>query len=156
MAEQNINFKKTFLVVGSAGVGKTSFIDRVSGKIFDKKYIPTIGIQKSSPIRFGLHEFNFIEKSGQELYGEMPICDNLDGAIVMFDIHSKISYKEIPYFIRKITSKYGKIPIVVCGNKLDQTATPRKVAKKDQYYFEISSKSSKNYDKIFEKLVKNK
>ena len=53
--------------------------------------------------------------------------------------------------MNKLKKKY-----VVCGNKLDQTAIPRKVEKNDEYYFEISSKSSKNYDKIFEKLVKNK
>ena len=153
MASQIIDSKKTILVVGSGGVGKTSFINNVAGKRFDRKYIPTIGVQKSTPIIFGLYEFHFIEKPGQELYGEMPIYDNIDGAIVMFDIHSNISYKDIPYFIRKIKSEYGEIPIVICGNKLDQTATQRKVQKNDLVYFEISSKSLDNYDKIFEKLV---
>ena len=152
MASQSINSKKTIVVVGCGGVGKTSFINRVSGKLFDRKYQPTIGVQKSNPTIFGLHEWTFIEQPGQELYREMPVYD-IDGAILMFDIHSKTSYKEIPSFIKRIKSAYGQIPMVICGNKLDQTTTQRKVPKNDNVYTEISSKSVDHYEKIFEKLV---
>ena len=42
--------KKTILVVGGSGVGKTSFINKVSNKPFDRIYNPTIGTNKSFTI----------------------------------------------------------------------------------------------------------
>ena len=142
--------KKTILVVGGSGVGKTSFINKVSNKPFDRIYNPTIGTNKSAPIIFNQYELVFLEISGEEY----PDYLYLDGAIVMFDIHSEISYNQIPYFIRKIRNKYGAIPTAICGNKLDFDETQRKIKKNDQIYLEISSKSSSNYDKILEKLFR--
>ena len=146
--------KKTILIVGSGGVGKTSFINRVSNKPFDRRYNPTIGTNKSAPIIFNQYELNILDSSGQEFWNEIPKYDGIDGAIVMFDIHSSLSYRAIPDYIRNIRETQGQIPIVICGNKLDVTTTIRKIPKNDRVYLEISSKSSINYDKIFEKLFK--
>ncbi|KAL3939757.1 MAG: hypothetical protein SGARI_001253, partial [Bacillariaceae sp.] len=76
--------------------------------------------------------------------------------ILMFDLDSRVTYKNIPNHHRDVTTKVGKtIPIVVCGNKVDleirkvkskQITFPRK---KSLQYYDISAKSRKNFEKPF-------
>lgn len=69
------------------------------------------------------------------------------GVILLFDLTSRITYKNLPNLYRDITRICGNIPIVICGNKLD-LHNKRKIPKekitypkkKNLPYFEISIK----------------
>ena len=52
---------------------------------------------------FVLHEFVFV---GQ--------C-----AVIMFDVTSRVTYKNVPNWHRDLTRVCENIPIVLCGNKVD-------------------------------------
>lgn len=83
----------------------------------------------------------------------------------MFDVTSRVTYKNVPNWHRDLVRVCENIPIVLCGNKVD--IKDRKVKakavlfhrKKNLHYFEISAKSNYNFEKPFlwiaRKLIAN-
>jgi GTP-binding nuclear protein Ran len=85
--------------------------------------------------------------------------------IIMFDVTSRITYKNVPNWHRDLERVCENIPIVLCGNKVDvkerkvKTGSVTFHRKKNLQYFEISAKSNYNFEKPFlwlgKKLVGN-
>jgi len=83
----------------------------------------------------------------------------------MFDVTSRITYKNVPNWHRDLERVCENIPIVLCGNKVDVKERKVKTGavtfhrKKNLQYFEISAKSNYNFEKPFlwlaRKLVGN-
>ena len=73
----------------------------------------------------------------------------------MFDVTSRITYKNVPIYYQDIVRVCENIPIVLCGNKVD--IKDRKVKakaitfhrKKNLQYYDISAKSNYNFEKPF-------
>lgn len=73
----------------------------------------------------------------------------------MFDVTSRITYKNVPNWHRDLVRVCEGIPIVLCGNKID--IKDRKVKaknitfhrKKNLQYYDISAKSNYNFEKPF-------
>lgn len=73
----------------------------------------------------------------------------------MFDVTSRITYKNVPNWHRDLVRVCENIPIVLCGNKID--VKDRKVKakqitfhrKKNLQYFDISAKSNYQFEKPF-------
>ena len=73
----------------------------------------------------------------------------------MFDVTSRITYKNVPNWHRDLTRVCDNIPVVLCGNKID--IKDRKVKaknitfhrKKNLQYYDISAKSNYNFEKPF-------
>lgn len=73
----------------------------------------------------------------------------------MFDVTSRITYKNVPNWYRDLTRVCENIPIVLVGNKVD--IKERKVKakqvtfhrKKNLPYYDISAKSNYHFDKPF-------
>jgi len=71
-----------------------------------------------------------------------------------------MTYKNVPCWFRDVTRVCEKIPIVICGNKVD--VKNRQVAaktitfhrKKNIQYYEISVRSNYNYEKPFIYLLR--
>ncbi len=153
-------------IIGSGGVGKTSFIKRHTNAEFIKQYNPTIGIDNSNNINFNTNLgeniiFNCIDKPGQEFTTDFSILSDIDCAIIMFDVTSRLTYYSLEreYNILKRYCK-NDIPIVLCGNKVD--IKNRKVKNdnisfhhdKNMKYYDISVKSNYNYEKPFSYFIK--
>jgi len=76
-------------------------------------------------------------------------------AIIMFDVTSRITYKNVPNWHRDLVRVCEMIPIVLVGNKVD--VKERKVKakqitfhrKKNLQYYDISAKSNYNFEKPF-------
>ncbi|KAJ1917515.1 GTP-binding nuclear protein gsp1/Ran [Mycoemilia scoparia] len=148
------------VLVGDGGTGKTTFVKRhISGE-FEKKYIATIGVEVH-PLKFqttaGPIIFNTWDTAGQEKFGGLRDGYYIHGqcAIIMFDVASRITYKNVPNWHRDLTRVCDNIPIVLCGNKVD--IKERKVKaktitfhrKKNLQYYDISAKSNYNFEKPF-------
>merc|ERR1712128_183826 len=77
------------------------------------------------------------------------------GANIMFDVTSRITYKNVPNWHRDLVRVCENIPIVLVGNKVD--VKERKVKakqitfhrKKNLQYYDISTKSNYNFEKPF-------
>ena len=127
---------------------------------------------------FGTICFNVWDTAGQEKFGGLRDGYYIQGqcGIIMFDVTSRITYKNVPNWHRDLERVCENIPIVLCGNKVDvkvwhllvrrrpvvdiqhlSTSQERKVKtgnvtfhrKKNIQYFEISAKSNYNFEKPF-------
>merc|ERR1711939_659842 len=158
------------LLVGDGGVGKTTFVKRhVTGE-FEKKYVATIGVEVH-PLPFDTNRgricFNVWDTAGQEKFGGLRDGYYIQGqcAIIMFDVTSRITYKNVPNWHRDLVRVCENIPIVLVGNKVDVKERKVKVKqinfhrKKNLGYYDISAKSNYNFEKPFlwlaRKLVGN-
>jgi GTP-binding nuclear protein Ran len=158
MATEPVTFK--LVLVGDGGVGKTTFVKRHLTGEFEKKYVATLGVEVH-PLAFttnlGPITFNVWDTAGQEKFGGLRDGYYIQGqcAIIMFDVTSRITYKNVPTWHKDLVRVCENIPIVLCGNKVD--IKDRKVKakaitfhrKKNLQYYDISAKSNYNFEKPF-------
>ena len=96
------------IMLGDGGVGKTSLVKRHATDEFDTRYIPTVGVDVV-PLTFNTQHqcvfFNCWDTGGSEKYGGMRDGYYLgsDAAIIVFDITSRVSYREIPNWHRDVS-----------------------------------------------------
>ncbi|KAJ1859283.1 GTP-binding nuclear protein gsp1/Ran [Coemansia sp. RSA 2131] len=152
--------KFKLVLVGDGGTGKTTFVKRHLSGEFEKRYIATIGVEVH-PLLFtttkGKILFNTWDTAGQEKFGGLRDGYYIQGqcAIIMFDVTSRITYKNVPNWHRDLVRVCDNVPIVLCGNKVD--IKERKVKaktitfhrKKNLQYYDISAKSNYNFEKPF-------
>jgi len=168
MATEGPTFK--LVLVGDGGTGKTTFVKRHLTGEFEKKYIATLGVEVH-PLGFttnlGKITFDVWDTAGQEKFGGLRDGYYINGhaGIIMFDVTSRITYKNVPNWHRDLVRVCENIPIVLTGNKVD--VKERKVKaktitfhrKKNLQYYDISAKSNYNFEKPFlwlaRKLVGN-
>lgn len=112
------------VLVGDGGTGKTTFVKRHLTGEFEKKYVATLGVEVH-PLVFhtnrGAIRFNVWDTAGQEKFGGLRDGYYIQGqcAIIMFDVTSRVTYKNVPNWHRDLVRVCENIPIVLCGNKVD-------------------------------------
>ena len=153
------------ILVGDGGTGKTTFVKRHLTGEFEKRYVATIGVEVH-PLTFttnvGKICFQCWDTAGQEKFGGLRDGYYIDGncAIIMFDVTSRNTYKNVPNWHRDITRVCDNIPIVLVGNKVDCADRQVKAKmitfhrKKGLQYYDISAKSNYNFEKPFLWLAK--
>ena len=157
------------LIVGYKGVGKRSFVESISGKEFprDNTYSPVITPIVMNTV-YGPIKFNIWNMPPAQLgYGSLHdgYYINADGAIIMFDLASLMTYRYVGNYHRDITRACGgDIPVVVCGNNAHDKDRKVKAGqirfhhKKRQEgctidYLDLSNESNRKYAKPFHLLV---
>ncbi|CAL6326969.1 unnamed protein product [Bathycoccus prasinos] len=136
------------VLVGDGGTGKTTFVKRHLTGEFEKKYLPTVGVAVH-PLDFNTNcgpiRFDCWDTAGQEKFGGLRDGYYIHGqcAIIMFDVTSRTTYKNVPTWHRDITRVCEDIPIVLCGNKVDVRN------RQNLQYYELSAKSNYNFEKPF-------
>lgn len=77
---------------------------------------PLVFYTNRGPIRF-----NCWDTAGQEKFGGLRDGYYIQGqcAIIMFDVTSRVTYKNVPNWHRDLVRVCENIPIVLCGNKVD-------------------------------------
>ena len=153
------------ILIGDGGVGKTTFVKRHLTGEFEKKYVATLGVEVH-PLDFhttrGTLTFNCWDTAGQEKFGGLRDGYYIQGqcAIIMFDVTSRITYKNVPNWYRDLVRVCENIPIVLCGNKVeikDRKVKAKQITfhrKKNLQYYDISAKSNYQFEKPFLWLAK--
>ena len=148
------------LLVGDGGVGKTTYVKRHLTGEFERRYVATLGVEVH-PLNFHTNRgpicFNVWDTAGQEKFGGLRDGYYIQGqcAIIMFDVTSRITYKNVPNWHRDLTRVCEAIPIVLVGNKCevkDRKVKARQITfhrKKNLQYYDISAKSNYNFEKPF-------
>jgi len=163
MAKQPYEFK--LILVGDGGTGKTTFVRRHKTGEFERKYLPTMGVEVHTLKFFttqGEVTFNVWDTAGQEKFGGLRDGYYIQGqcAIIMFDVTARETYKNVPNWHKDLVRVCENIPIVLCGNKVDvkdRKVKPGQVVfhrKKNLQYYDISAKSNYNYEKPFVSLAR--
>jgi GTP-binding nuclear protein Ran len=148
------------VLVGDGGVGKTTFVKRHLTGEFEKKYVATQGAEVR-PLPFstsyGNIRFNVWDTAGQEKFAGLRDGYYVESqaAIIMFDVTSRVTYKNVPNWHRDIVRVCDDIPVVLVGNKVDVKSRKVKASqinfhrRKNIQYFDVSAKSNYNFDKPF-------
>jgi len=148
------------VLIGDGGTGKTTFVKRHLTGEFEKKYVPTLGVEVH-PLTFhtnkGVIRFNVWDTAGQEKFGGLRDVYYIqaNAAIIMFDVTSKLTYKNVPKLHTDLVRVCDAIPIVLTGNKVDikdRKVKPKQITfhrKKNLQYYDISAKSNYNFEKPF-------
>jgi GTP-binding nuclear protein Ran len=106
----------------------------------------------------GLLRLEVWDISGQELYGGR--CSEYytggDGAILMFDVNDRESYKNVPNWYKDVKKGVGRnIPIVLVGNKTDIEGHHSKIKhitfhlRNNIPFYRISIKADRNTEEPF-------
>lgn len=148
------------VLVGDGGVGKTTFVKRHLTGEFEKVYVATVGAEVH-PMKFttnrGVVKFNVWDTAGQEKFAGLRDGYFIQAhcGIIMFDLTSRISYKNVPVWYRDLVRVCENIPIVLVGNKADiknRKVKARNITfhrRKNLAYYDISAKSNYNFEKPF-------
>jgi GTP-binding nuclear protein Ran len=127
---------------------------------YEKRYIATVGVEVH-PLTFftsrGPICFNVWDTAGQEKLSGLRDGYYIGGqcGIIMFDVTSRITYKNVPKWHRDLVRVCENIPIVLVGNKVD--VKDRKVKAKqitfhrrhNLQYYDVSAKSNYQFEKPF-------
>jgi Ras-related protein Rab-11A len=160
------------VMVGEAGVGKTSLIRRYVDNKFLKPYHKTLGCDFTVPrtISFVSGKINVILMIW-DIAGDLRFSVVWDeyfrgasGAILVFEISNKKTLDLLPSkWIKSINMECKKpIPMVLLGNKND-LKNERKVTQKkaeefaklnNLHYYETSAKTGENVKEAFNDLAK--
>ncbi len=149
------------ILIGDSGVGKTTFVKRHLTGEFEKKHVPTLGVEVH-PLRFltnyGPILFNIWDCAGEERCTSLRsgYYNGAECCIIMFDLTDERSFKNVSKWKRRLRRVCKDIPIVISGNKCDvhaRTIKPQETkvcrAIDGVMYFDISAKSNYNFEKPF-------
>lgn len=153
------------LLTGDGGVGKTALVRRHTSGEFEGRWVPTSGVQVQTvkfstncgDLVFNIWELGFSEKHWRTGCVSDRYLTGSQGAIIMFDVTSRISYRNVPNWLREITQACGAMPIVLVGNKIDVNLKNRQVKpksimfhrKRQMQYFDVSMQTTYNFEKPF-------
>ena len=118
MAQIYISFSLRNMLNGYQAVANLNYNMHVTIKA-------TLGVEVH-PLVFhtnrGPIKFNVWDTAGQEKFGGLRDGYYIQGqcAIIMFDVTSKMTYKNVPNWHRDLVRVCNEIPIVLCGNKVDE------------------------------------
>eukprot|EP00804_Cyclotella_cryptica_P020750 CCRYP_016594-RA/>CCRYP_016594-RA protein AED:0.05 eAED:0.05 QI:1121/1/1/1/0/0/2/155/325 len=152
-----VNVKKFKLsLIGDAGVGKSSLVRRLLGSAFSSKYEVTFGADVSNVV-FQTNKGFCVQLEVWDCSGcerSQGIGDGYfvgsNGCIIMFDLLSNQTYKDLSDWHRSYTRVCADTPIVILGNKTDvkdRKVKPKRVhfpRKKNLPIYEVSVKTGEN------------
>nr|QBK86593.1 MAG: Ras family GTPase [Marseillevirus LCMAC102] len=134
------------IIIGARGVGKTALVRNLAGKNFDFRYVATHNTTINQ-VTFSNVKFNILDCPGQK--NNLHFAQT-DAVIAMFDLDSKLSYRNLLKWIEFLQSVCDKdIPVIVCGNKCDILNHKVKADEVSTKYVNISTKTGKNCEKPF-------
>ena len=114
LPKENPKFKP--VLGGDGGTGKTTFVKRhLTGEF--ETYIATLGVEVHHLVfhtNRGLIKFSVWDIAGQEKFGGLRDGYYIQGqcAIIMFDVTSRVTYKNVPSWHRDLVCVCENIPVV--------------------------------------------
>ncbi|MHA1928207.1 MAG: GTP-binding protein [Candidatus Thorarchaeota archaeon] len=162
------------VMIGAGGSGKTALVNRFLTQKFSEQYIVTIGSQ------FAVKTVTVPNENNEDVVVKLLVWDlagqqrfdfirtsyyrGSKGALMVFDVTRKSTWKELPTWIKEIDTALGqRIPIVLLANKVDlvdERIISEEVARQFvadnnlQGYIETSALTGQNVEEAFKMLAK--
>lgn len=113
---------KKVILVGDGGVGKTTFVKRMTYQNFDPKYVATLGVEVNPIVDEKRNiEYSIWDCAGQEKFGGLRdgyyFGSNI--GLIMYSADSRISRQSVSNWKRDIKRVCPDISIYVLCNKID-------------------------------------
>jgi small GTP-binding protein len=154
------------VLVGEAGSGKTSLINRYAKDSFNTDVEPTVSVW-TRLIKFDQHNriFDLVvwDTAGQERYRSLTAlyCRYAVVAIIVFDVTNLESFNQAEGWIDCVRSEVEEIVVALCGNKVDladarvvaETTAKGFAEKVEAVYCETSAKTGAGVKELFEAVV---
>lgn len=151
------------LLVGDGGVGKSMFLKSHLTGEFDNAW--TRGVEEQ------VHQLRFHTNCGDIALNVWECCTRNSsqrerfymsghGAIVMFDVTKRSSFRSVPTWQKQIKTFLGTVPTVLLGNKVDaavRQVTPQQIqshARQRIQYYDVSVRDKYNFELPFLWLVR--
>lgn len=161
------------IVLGNAGVGKTSLLDRYVARRFSSQYKTTIGADLSTKdVQVGddVVSLQIWDTAGQERFQSLgpAFYRGADACILVYDVGDQASFAKLDQWRDQFISS-GDIhdrdfPFIVLGNKADISPSSYKVhpsaveqwcrTKGSIPHFQVSAKTGQNVDEALFCLIK--
>ncbi|XP_065068230.1 uncharacterized protein LOC135693629 [Rhopilema esculentum] len=120
-------FTLNIAILGSAGVGKTSILNRITEHCFTETHLPTeidvkehVVVGENLEVTLRLHD---VSNNAEFCLTRRRTILEADGFILVFSLADKNSFEELEVFRLHIESLRGsgasELPIIVVGNKSD-------------------------------------
>lgn len=143
----------TIAIVGAAGVGKTTYLNRLAGREFSAPWRPT-GAREDRTLAFNTNygpiSIKFNDYSGAGTYDGRWIDTGVDGVLYMYDITNRTTWRSINTVYSKL---FAECPSVTLANKVDVDPHEYKVHSTPGIE-EISTKRSINLLNPIQSLLK--
>jgi GTP-binding nuclear protein Ran len=122
---ENNTFKVA--LVGDGGVGKSCYLKQLMSGQFERKYVPTVGVEIHSvkvSTNYGDITLNMWDMAGQEKFGGLRdgYLNSSDAALVFYDVTCALTYRHVNYWKDCVHKVCCGVPIVTCGNKIDDVS----------------------------------
>lgn len=155
------------LLLGDAGVGKTTFCNKLNTGDFTLNYNSTIGVDfftKYVDIGCKTFKLQIWDTAGQERFKSIVTSyyRNTSLAIIMIDLNNQNSIKSINKWLTDINNYCKKdVKIIIIGNKKDLSILVNKVeieniiSENNIPYIEISVKNEYDFKGVME-IIHNK
>jgi len=157
------------LLLGDAGVGKTSLIMRFVHNKFKSDYLLTIGMNVSSyqlevdgtPVNLSIHDIG-----GQKRFEAFRqiFYKGSSGAIIVYDITRDTSFQNVTHWVNELREECkNPTQLVLVGNKVDledlravsyEEGNKNSENLKVTQFIETSAKSGQNVQEAFEQLAR--
>jgi len=140
-------------LVGDGAVGKTSIRNNYMGLSFSASHQMTLGadfsvVKKKMPNN-ELWRFQIWDLAGQPIFQEVRgrFYAGSMGALVVFDITNKRSFKNCLMWIKELYRYSGRevVPIILVANKSDLRTRKSVSMKEAQKYVDILNKGTKSF-----------
>ena len=173
-----MSYRGKVILLGDARVGKTSLLARYVDGIFRSEYIQTLGanflikevdlkniidkldtpeIQKTLLDKnFKIYFWDIGGQPDKLIVTEYYFIQAV-GAMVIFNVDNRETFKNLDFWISKLKELSGDIPFIIVGNKIDLQESrvvlseeiEKKAMKYGVNYFETSAKLNTNVDLAF-------
>lgn len=141
-------------LIGVGGVGKTTFLKRLTDNSFNRQYRATTGYNISRIVRDNI-TYEFYDFAGQEMYSGIysnpGFYEIFDLIFLMVDKNSRVSHKHGLLWLRRINTH--NIPVIKIRNKSEVSGDFE--FRGDGNYFNISTKTGQGVEEILNQVVIN-
>eukprot|EP00472_Partenskyella_glossopodia_P003532 CAMPEP_0197516286 /NCGR_PEP_ID=MMETSP1318-20131121/1151_1 /TAXON_ID=552666 /ORGANISM="Partenskyella glossopodia, Strain RCC365" /LENGTH=201 /DNA_ID=CAMNT_0043064897 /DNA_START=179 /DNA_END=781 /DNA_ORIENTATION=- len=166
MAGEEYDF--TLIMIGDAGVGKTSLLLRFADDQFVENYMPTVGVDfryRKFTLNGNRVKLQIWDTAGQERFRTMTASyyRGADGVILVYDISNEKSFQHVKDWMKSV-DKYAREGVIrmVLGNKSDMEEKRRVPKNKAEAYadnsdvmwLETSAKSADNVTLAYRRMAK--
>ena len=169
--DSDFEFPLKVIVIGDTCVGKTNFIFRFVENRFSLNYVSTVGFDYRSkiitlPKSKKKVKLQIWDTAGQKRYNSVNknLFQKVQGVIIMYDITNRASFENINKWLYLLSQNVSDKAKILVGSKLDLSEEKRIVTeeegqnladKNNMPFYETSSKTGENVEKIFFTLAQN-